>query len=437
MSQSTPLTKKRKTESKPAVPSDLPDTISYKALAEKFPELTPFLVPMQSSERRPWCSIDFKDPLAVRALNRALLKVYFGLDVTLPRDSLCPKVANRLNYLRWIKHNISCDFPLEPLKGLDIGTGSSCIYPLLGARFLECCSFVATEINAESVRIAIANVAQNDLVDKIHVYQNPNRELKLPLDCADFPGRSFTFSMCNPPFYANEEERTALRESKADSPSLNTLAKADELYTEGGEEQFLSDMADESKILAERIVWYTTMVGRKRTLGVLKAKLASLGAKQIREGTLVQGKTSRWVLGWSFVDKRVFSFNVGGMDRSRAWLWFKDVVDELGIAVEKTNDEYWKCSAAAMSWTRRARRQKNRDPASRLDPDLTKPPMLTFLVSIVEQDGHRDDGSSTSVPSAISTINMFLTSENEIRGALCSLYNFLLRKQRDDGLNTL
>ncbi|KAJ2842505.1 hypothetical protein J3B02_005557, partial [Coemansia erecta] len=381
MSQSLPDKKRRKTENEPEVANDLPENICYKALSEKFSELKPFLVPVQGDKGHNWCWIDFKDPRAVRTLNRALLRVYFDLDVTLPEDSLCPKVANRLNYLRWIKCNISSDFPLELLKGLDIGTGASCIYPLLGARVLKDCSFVATDINEESVSVAIANVEQNKLLDKIQIYLNPNKKVKLPLDNPGFSSNSFTFCMCNPPFYANEDEREALRNAKADAPSLTTLAKTDELFTEGGEEKFLSEMADESKVLGDRIVWYTTMVGKKRTLGILKAKLVSLGAKQIREGTLVQGRTSRWVLGWSFVDKRVFSVEVCKMDRSGgAWSWFKGIVEELGIAVEQVNEEYWKCTAMAMTWTRRARRQKkSRNTASCADPGLARPPILTFL----------------------------------------------------------
>ncbi|KAJ1813488.1 hypothetical protein LPJ75_003168, partial [Coemansia sp. RSA 2598] len=344
MSESPPHKKKRKTETlndRPAVANDLPDSICYKALSVKFPELKPFLIPTQGDKGHNRCSIDFKDPEAVRTLNRALLSVYFGLDVTLPQDSLCPKVANRLNYVCWIKNSIGRDFPLEPLRGLDVGTGASCIYPLLGARVLKDCSFVATDINAESVRTAVANVERNGLLERIQVYLNSDSKTKLPLDRADFPGIKFTFSMCNPPFYSSEEEREALRNAKAKAPSLSTLAKTDELFTEGGEERFLSDMADESKVFGDRIAWYTTMVGKKRTLGTLKAKLATLGAKQIREGTLVQGRTSRWVVAWSFIDKRVFSVDVCRMDRPSAWTWFKDIADQLGIIVDKAEGEYW------------------------------------------------------------------------------------------------
>ena len=49
-----------------------------------------------------------------------------------------------------------------------IGTGASCIFPLLGAKIYSW-RFVATEINHESMVIAIQNVKQNDLCDKIQI----------------------------------------------------------------------------------------------------------------------------------------------------------------------------------------------------------------------------------------------------------------------------
>ncbi|KAJ2877606.1 hypothetical protein H4R27_006145, partial [Coemansia aciculifera] len=67
---------------------------------------------------------------------------------------------------------------------------------------------------------------------------------------------------------------------KREAPSLNTIAKDDELYTEGGEERFLSRLVDESVVCAKRIKWYTTMVGKKNTLALLKTKLRGAGAKQ-------------------------------------------------------------------------------------------------------------------------------------------------------------
>ncbi|KAJ2013042.1 hypothetical protein GGI14_005563 [Coemansia sp. S680] len=262
---------------------DLPEEISYRAVADKYDELKPYLV-SESCERS---TIDFKNPDAVRVLNQALLSVYFDLRIHLPSNSLCPTIANRLNYIKWLSANIIPEFTPGPLTGLDIGTGASCIYPLLGARYLSQCKFVGTDINEESVAIASQNVDQNELHDIIKVFLNTDRHTTLPLDALDFPlpnmdieGSNFAFCMCNPPFYESIDERLRLRQMKRGAPSLNTIAKDDELYTEGGEESFLSRLVDESVLCAKRIKWYTTMVGKKNTLALLKTKLRGAGAKQ-------------------------------------------------------------------------------------------------------------------------------------------------------------
>ncbi|CCD52821.1 hypothetical protein BofuT4_P002680.1 [Botrytis cinerea T4] len=84
--------------------------------------------------------LDFSDPKSVQQLTKSLLKRDFGLNLTLPEDRLCPPVPNRLNYIVWLQELIdtsSDDYtdsynPNRQVHGLDIGTGASCIYPLLG-----------------------------------------------------------------------------------------------------------------------------------------------------------------------------------------------------------------------------------------------------------------------------------------------------------------
>ncbi|KAJ1730161.1 hypothetical protein LPJ61_003169 [Coemansia biformis] len=259
-------------------------------------------------------TIDFGSPDAVRVLNRALLRVYFDLDVHLPSDSLCPTVASRLNYLEWIRDNVVAELPPDRrLAGIDIGTGASCIYPLLGVRAMPQCTFVGTDINSDSIAAARANVCRNSLEEKIGLFFNVDRSIKLPLDVPGFPlpptdadGASFAFCMCNPPFYRDESERRQLARMKALPPGLDTRGKDDELYTAGGEEEFLAGLVDESAVLGKRIRWYTTMTGKKATLAALAARVRAAQAKRIREGRLVQGKTTRWVLAWSFFEQTRF-----------------------------------------------------------------------------------------------------------------------------------
>lgn len=87
-------------------------------------------------------------------LTKTLLKLDFGLEIELPEDRLCPpvslllfhdaslsrltrtsQVTNRHNYILWLKgllDSTSYEQSDDKLVGLDIGTGASCIYPLLG-----------------------------------------------------------------------------------------------------------------------------------------------------------------------------------------------------------------------------------------------------------------------------------------------------------------
>ncbi|KAJ2488284.1 hypothetical protein IWW37_004933 [Coemansia sp. RSA 2050] len=347
---------------------NLPDEISYRALAERHSELQPYLI-AESSQRS---TIDFKNPDAVRILNQALLSVYFDLRIHLPSDSLCPTIANRLNYIKWISANILPDFIPGSLTGLDIGTGASCIYPLLGARYLPQCDFVGTDINAESVAIAQRNVDRNELQTRIKVFLNTDRLTTLPLTAPDFPlpemdvdGASFAFCMCNPPFYENTDERQRLRQMKRGAPSLNTIAKDDELYTEGGEESFLSRLVDESIIHNKRTKWFTTMVGKKNTLALLKTKLRGASVKQIREGALIQGRTTRWVLAWSFSGQSRFCLDVSRLsDEARTWfsaamkeMSIDTVVAEGGNLDPVSSGVWYLCTAMERTWTRKWRRQ--------------------------------------------------------------------------------
>ena len=47
-----------------------------------------------------------------------------------------------------------------------VGTGASCVYPLLGAR-LNGWKFTATDADATNVDYALSNVERNQLCDKI------------------------------------------------------------------------------------------------------------------------------------------------------------------------------------------------------------------------------------------------------------------------------
>eukprot|EP00116_Pleurobrachia_bachei_P006864 sb/3467126/ len=119
-----------------------------------------------------YCTINFKDPVALRELTQTLASHYFSLELDLPLDRLIPTLPLRLNYLHWIEDLIS--FPdnttSSQVRGLDIGTGASAIYPLLGSRVFSW-TFLATERDEESFSVARCNVTRNKLDDKVIVRQ--------------------------------------------------------------------------------------------------------------------------------------------------------------------------------------------------------------------------------------------------------------------------
>ncbi|KAJ2798159.1 hypothetical protein H4R20_004919 [Coemansia guatemalensis] len=331
------------------------------------------------------------------------------------------------------------------MVGLDIGTGASCIYPLLGVRTISQCTFVGTDINKESVSVAADNVASNGLEDKIKLYLVEDRNIKLPLEANGFPlpptnvdGLAFAFCMCNPPFYRDQQERQQLAKMKECPPTLNTIGKDDELYTAGGEEEFLSGLVDESVRARKRIRWFSTMVGKKTTLALLKSKARSAGATFIREGLLVPGKTARWVLAWTFVEQTRFSLELPQSNIADACKWLERAFGDLGIAMDKlpNNDTldpampYYMCAALEKSWTRQWRRQQKAQKAATGEPSrvvtgkdstTTKAPELKLRVVV----GNNDKSSNST------RIDMFLEpgySSNVIK----SLHGHLLKKIRDN-----
>lgn len=90
------------------------------------------------------------------------MKKDFALDVEIPTNKLIPTVPLRLNYILWIEDLLTISQKTENVKGIDIGTGASCVYPLLAAKKYGW-TMLATEIDEDSVKFAQGNVQQNNL----------------------------------------------------------------------------------------------------------------------------------------------------------------------------------------------------------------------------------------------------------------------------------
>lgn len=107
----------------------------FAALAARQPLLAPFLEESRGAGGA--ARIDFRDAGATRALTAALLAEDFGVAWWLPDGHLCPALTGRCNYVHWLEDLLALSPPPSApdgrTRGLDIGTGASAVYALLGA----------------------------------------------------------------------------------------------------------------------------------------------------------------------------------------------------------------------------------------------------------------------------------------------------------------
>lgn len=248
-------------------------------------------------------SVNFFDPAAVKALNKALLVTHYGLEYwELPPESLCPPIPGRADYIHYINDLIG----KENVRCLDIGVGASCIYPIIG------CSeygweFVGSDIDLGSLENA-QKIIDNNIVlkDKIELrlQDNPN----LILDGIIKPTDFFDVVICNPPFHDSLESahRGSLRKvrslkgNKTNKLSLNFGGKANELWCQGGELGFLSKMITQSQHYSSNCRWFTSLVSKESNLPLLYRKLKDIGVAQYRTIDMQQGHKVSRILAWSY-----------------------------------------------------------------------------------------------------------------------------------------
>ena len=287
----------------------------FAALAARDQDFARFVRP---SARGQGMHIDWSDHAAVLALTRALLRHDFGVVWEMPADRLCPTVPSRLNYLLWLEDLVTpaaisatTAAPADArarVMCVDIGTGASCIYPLLGVAKLNW-DFIATELDGASAAAAKRNVSLNGWESRIDV-----RHVATPSTSADGstaqspvqtpapllrgvlgPDETADCSMCNPPFYDDGETPRG----RADHDGARCVGSRAEQFTPGGEVGFVTRMIDESVEMGGRIRWYSSLLGKKASLKPLLAALRDAHVPRVRTTEIAQGVTSRWAIAWS------------------------------------------------------------------------------------------------------------------------------------------
>jgi len=276
---------------------------NFKDLALQYPEF--------SKHVNEAGKVDFRDLQALRCLTTTLLKRDFNLDVEIPVNHLIPTLPLRLNYLLWLEDLLAVrkigQQNVAVINGIDIGTGSSCIYPLLGCSRNQNWTFVATESNEVSVEWAQKNVLKNKLEERVKIVHV--RDTDILQGVIKDLSETFDFCMCNPPFFSIDEMGVGNVESPKEDPGgsrpppigLNS-PKESERQAEGGEVQFIKQMIKDSLELRETVKIYSTMFGKKSSFSEVKKILYETEEIQhIAKTQFCQGKTTRWGIAWTFI----------------------------------------------------------------------------------------------------------------------------------------
>lgn len=299
------------------------DRYNFEALIATSPELADFVRLTPKGNQ----SIDFTDPQAIKALNRALLTHWYQIaDWDIPDGYLCPPIPGRADYI----HNLAdllaaANGGKQPagsrIQVLDVGCGANCIYPLIGNSEYGW-RFMAADIDATSLasaqRILSANPA---LQQKISLHQQPDSQCCFThiLQAADY----LDLTLCNPPFHDSPEqmargnqrkwknlgqwETEATEGNKQNNQSskpeaLNFGGQSNELWCDGGEVAFVSRMIRESTRYASQVYWFTSLVSRQSALPALENVLKETGVVQQQIIDMAQGQKSSRFIAWSFLN---------------------------------------------------------------------------------------------------------------------------------------
>ena len=291
----------------------------YPKLLAGSPELAKFVSPNKYGDD----SIDFANPSAVLALNRALLNQLYGIqEWNIPPLYLCPPIPGRADYVHYLADLLAdCNGGLIPrgnqIRVLDIGVGANCIYPLLGQHAYGW-QFVGTDIDP----VAISN-AQRILRANPGLQESIALRLQTQPD-AIFAGvvqqdELFDLCMCNPPFHASlaqarsgtqrKWKNLGIESNKKKIPVLNFGGQSMELCCEGGEEAFVCRMIAQSAQYQDNCLWFSTQIAKSASLPGVYRALKYAGVPHNRTLEMMQGQKRSRIVVWTFMD----------LPRQQAW----------------------------------------------------------------------------------------------------------------------
>lgn len=257
-------------------------------------------------------SLDFSNPAAVKALNKALLNYYYGIsNWDFPDENLCPPIPGRADYIHQIAdvlaENNFGSVPIgDKITCVDIGVGASCIYPIIGVVEYNW-NFIGSDIDPKSIESAKNIVNANPtLTGKIECRLQENRRSIF----SGIIGREdqIDFTICNPPFHSSLEDAQKGTQRKIKNlsgkneknPTLNFAGIHNELICEGGESVFIQRMIIESKRFSKNCFWFSTLVSKQSNLNGIYKVLKEIEAQQVKTIAMGTGNKSSRIVAWTF-----------------------------------------------------------------------------------------------------------------------------------------
>jgi 23S rRNA (adenine1618-N6)-methyltransferase len=257
-------------------------------------------------------SIDFSNPEAVKALNQALLKYFYGVDNwDIPEGYLCPPIPGRADYIHYAADLLGeVNGGIVPKGGkihvLDIGMGANCVYPLIGSSVYGW-QFVGTDIDPVAIQSAKDIVASNKAFEGKIVLRLQTNKANIFKGVIK-NGEGFDITICNPPFHASLQEAQLSAATKwkklgvaKQAAALNFGGQKTELWCYGGEAGFIRRMVEQSALVAKQCLWFSTLVSKKDTLPVIYKALKAVNALDVKTISMTHGQKTSRIVAWTFL----------------------------------------------------------------------------------------------------------------------------------------
>jgi 23S rRNA (adenine1618-N6)-methyltransferase len=276
---------------------------NFTELCEVYPALKPYVFVNKFNTE----TIDFANPKAVKAINKALLFKHYKIKFwDFPDDNLCPPIPGRVDYIHYLADLLKASEINKDVKILDIGVGANCIYPLLGNAVYNW-QFIGTDIDEKSLKSAEYIIQKNNLTEFIQLKHQPDSShiFEGILNNED----RFSAVLCNPPFYKSQEDAMEANARKLaglgnELQGRNFSGKQQELWYKGGEKAFIHTYLYESSLFKTNCFWYTTLVSKKENAESMLPSLKKLGATAFKTITMHQGNKVTRFVAWSFLTKK-------------------------------------------------------------------------------------------------------------------------------------